>query len=89
MMEHKPQQDRRLQATAEVPTMLTMKDIVDLTQTTRSTINRAIAQGLFPPAAVRLGANQPRWFAADYLKWADEQRQKQGTDQPRVKAHRA
>ena len=77
-----------LQAEVSAPTMLTMEDIVALTRTHRSTIHRAVAQGSFPRPIMELGVRSHRWLTADYLAWVDEQKAKQGTDAPRVKAHR-
>ena len=81
--------DELLAPAVVAPTMLSMHDIMELTRSSRSTIDRAIAQGTFPKPAVRLSQRMPRWFTADYNAWAEEQRRKQRTEEPRVKARRA
>ena len=77
-----------LEASVAAPTMLTKQDIAALTRVSGSTIDRAVAQGTFPKPVMRLGLRNPRWLTADYLAWVDEQKAKQGTDAPRVRARR-
>ena len=77
-----------LAPTVPAPTCLTRDDIMELAKVSRATLDRAIAEGLFPQPTLSFGVRTQRWLTQDYLDWIERARAAQHTEQPRIRGGR-